>query len=117
MTEKVLGFKQTDAKQIYIFKGKTNHERRMNHYKIDEDELVPVVSVKWLEKWCEQESKAVGFGKETRGFMFGRDVILKGLLKAVRLQALPTRQAETSTTALEQSCKPAVAGKKKKGKK
>lgn len=49
MSEKVLGFKEKDAKHI------TGKPRFMPDYReINDDKLVPVVSLDWLEKWCKK---------------------------------------------------------------
>ena len=129
--EKVLGFKKPSGRKVAGDFTCVFFDKR-NKYKIDNSsnhilllprvykdqftwEQVPVVSVEWLEKWCKDF-----YGTYDVNGNYHNDcenIIIKffykDLLKAVRLQAkTPTRQAKTSTTA-SQSCKPAIAGRKR----
>jgi len=76
MSEKVLGFKEKDSDKF---------EERLNfpaEITIDENKLVPVVSVEWLEKYCKNNFIAEGYS-----FVWIQD-----LLKAVRLQAVEEKE-------------------------
>ncbi len=82
MTEKVLGFKEKNccdwAKKQWC------EVCRQYEYSVPDDKLVPVVSVEWVEKWCE-EHQYIHIDR----FLdkYPPSVFTRGLLKAVRLQA------------------------------
>lgn len=80
MGEKVLGFKKKD--------GRFNNGYRkdvvfVNDWIIAQSKFVPVVSVKWLEKWANKnmENRTIGFGEDEQ------IVTVNDLLSAVRKEA------------------------------
>lgn len=77
MSEKVLGFKEKDA--LY-----DDGMDLVQGWAIDEDKLVPVVSLEWLEKWCRKYQKKLDYDIE---FDRGQGASLIDLLADVRLQA------------------------------
>ena len=81
MSEKVLGFKEKDAV------GRIQYGKLINapYYEIAEADLVPVVSVEWLEKECKKQIK------KSRT-PFADEFTLKHLLDAVRLQAVEEKE-------------------------
>jgi len=52
MSEKVSGFYTKNADKYTCYDGYVRTQ-----FSIDEDKLVPVVSIKWLEKECEKQDK------------------------------------------------------------
>ena len=123
MTEKVLGFNEEQAGKAWksnfpMDKRETGKKSNNTEFIVYRSLLVPVVSVERHERLIEALNKShlkdTKFLIKLRAKERRKVWKLEKELKAVRLQAkTPSRQAETNTTALEQSCKPAVAGKKR----
>lgn len=80
MTEKVLGFEEKDA-NLKWKTGIKNPPKSIAGYYIPKNNLVPVVTIEWLEKYClENGTVCISCGAVTCA------ICQKDLLKAVRLQ-------------------------------
>ena len=75
MTKKVLGFKEKD------FKKEIGKPYYPDFYVVDESKLVPVVSLEWLEKYCDKDKK-IEF--ETLDYEIGYNTALESLKQAVK---------------------------------
>ena len=74
MSEKVLGFKETDAEP----RGIGIEGFVWEHYTIGKKQLVPVVSLEWLEEWCKENLEDSDCGEV---------IIPEYLIKAAKSQA------------------------------
>ena len=55
--KEVLGFRKRNAKEYTSYDGYVRQQ-----FEIDKDKLIPVVSIDWLEKYCEKHEIKEGFG-------------------------------------------------------
>ena len=90
MTEKVLGFKEEDGERIVLM---NNTEYEYYIWEIKEADLVPVVSVKALEKFRLKRLKAMLNQDEERVYANGYLEALNNVIEeAVRLQAVEEKE-------------------------
>ena len=87
MNEKVLGFKmRTVAPYTVLHKVETIEGKRL--LQVPEDKLVPVVSIEWLEKWCEKNAIAFPITLAHEKHTHTRFVRLEDLILASKEVAL-----------------------------
>lgn len=83
-----MGFREKDAEKICIANG-IPHLKHEHKYEVHESKLVPVISLKWLEKYRfdhQQEGKT-RYSDYTDGWDAGHDAALRDCFLAAKKEA------------------------------